>query len=483
VLLFVAPALFLAAACSSEPATPGTAPPSTADGTSHPMVGRPAPDFVVDSLTPGGWLPLAGLRGKPLAMLFLRPGSALAPDLVREFNRFHSDPTLAPTRFMGVIHDSPEAIERFRQAHGITMPILRDPGSTASAYAIGETPTVILLDADHIVRFRLDGYLGREFRPRLEVTEAALRELPSWRIPPARTLLLEYSEYVRMPDFAAKTTDDRRLHLSESRGRIVVLLFLDPDCSWCPSRLPALLTTIRQTGSRDVGALGIVPSNPAGVLTRTLRDSGVEVPIVVDSHRKIAVKLPSIEAPELLILDREGFIRYRAPRDDDDFIRQFRQQLGIVLGEAPPQPLGDALPFEPVLTRVPHVGDDACRGCHPAEYLQWRATRHAAAINPLIQDNRAGDGECTPCHTTGSGLAGGFGDVLATASMTNVQCEVCHGPGADHIVAPQRFKRTTVYGLTRECAACDVERLCIACHDAENDPDFDLATALPLVSH
>jgi hypothetical protein len=72
---------------------------------------------------------------------------------------------------------------------------------------------------------------------------------------------------------------------------------------------------------------------------------------------------------------------------------------------------------------------------------------------------------------------------MATASMTNVQCEVCHGPGADHVVAPQHLKRQTVYGLTVQCSGCDVERFCTGCHDPENDPDFDLTAALSRVQH
>ncbi len=478
-------ALGVLSGCTERPGPAGGAGIATAEGTSHSMVGRPAPDFVGDSLTPGGWLPLGGLREKPLAMLFFRPGGPFVVDLVREFNRFHNDHSMAPTRFMGVVHDSPESIQQFQRVHGFNLPILRDPGSITRSYAIGSTSTVVLLDMDHIVRFRLDGFMGAQFRPRLEATEAALRELPKQRAAAARSIRLEYGQYRRMPDLIAKALDGGPVRLIETRGRVVVLMFLDPGCSWCGDRLPAIIEVLEELRPHQVSAVGVVTAAPDEQVIQLLREVDSRVRILIDRRRATAIKLPTIEAPELLVVDREGFVRYRAPRDDgdgDEFVAQLRRQLEIVLADTPP-PSDGTTAFAPLEARVAHVGDNACRECHQAEYLQWRTTPHAAAISHLVQADHAGDRSCTPCHTTGAGLTGGYGDLLATASMTNVQCEVCHGPGFDHVNAPQALRRHTVYGLSGQCDACDIERFCTGCHDAENDPDFDLATALPQVTH
>jgi peroxiredoxin len=449
------------------------------------MIGRPAPDFVGDTLTPGGWLPLGGLRQTPIAMLFFHPGGPFAAELAREFNRFHNSGSMAPTRFMGLVHDSPEAIQQFQRVHGFNLPILRDPGSIGRSYGIGSTPTVVLLDVDHIVRFRLDGFVGAEFRPRLDATEAALRRLPDQRAPPARSIRLEYGEYPRMPNLIATALEGGPVHLVETRGRVIVLMFLDSDCSWCGDRLAAVMEILEKTDPGEVSAVAVVIGPPGDRAVRLLSQVSPRLRILIDRHQATAIRLPDIEAPELLVLDREGFIRYRAPRaagDGDEFIAQFRRQLASVVDDTPPP--SDGTPsFAPLEARVPHVGDNVCRECHQAEYLQWRSTPHAAAISRLVQADRAGDKTCIPCHTTGAGMTAGFGHPLATASMTNVQCEACHGPGFDHVSAPEELRRHTIYGLSGECDACDIERLCIGCHDAENDPDFDLATALPKVSH
>jgi hypothetical protein len=77
----------------------------------------------------------------------------------------------------------------------------------------------------------------------------------------------------------------------------------------------------------------------------------------------------------------------------------------------------------------------------------------------------------------------GFGDAMATAVLTGVQCEVCHGPGEDHVNAPAALKKETIYGITDQCSFCVIQGVCATCHDAKNDPHFDIEKALPLVKH
>ena len=132
---------------------------------------------------------------------------------------------------------------------------------------------------------------------------------------------------------------------------------------------------------------------------------------------------------------------------------------------------------------VTHVGAEACRGCHAKEYEQWSRTPHAAAFAPLLNAGRGGDKACTPCHTTGFGLQGGFGAAVTSAMLGGVQCEVCHGPGEDHVGAPADLKKETIYGITDQCSFCIIQGVCATCHDASNDPDFDFEPALAKVTH
>lgn len=597
------------------------------------MVGRKAPDFAAQDPS-GLWLPLANLKGKPVALLFFRPGAPFAPELVAAFGRFRDDVAFAPTVFLGVARDSMDRIKEFLRIQKASLPVLRDPGSITPSYGIGDLVTVVLIDADGVVRYRLDGYLGAQFRPRLKATEEMLRRLPEVAKEAARPLDLAYTENPRAPVFRSRDLDGRPVDLAALRGRVVVLNFFDQECPHCQLDLPRLVPVLEEFRSRGVTAIGVASRDAGGGMRRFLKEHGIDYPVVIDPSRAIFTQYQSERTPDTYIIDRDGFIRFREQGDRPDRAALTRLQLRLLLGRETPLALASALPketyagdgtcrachrreyddwlltphsiawdslqqgdkwrdpecvschvtargkpggfvdpgttlhltnvqcevchgpggghpgratapevdadamsrlcvschsgkfvlnfkvdealalvahrdhpdldrlfrysglqrqrLEEVNTRrlekfksgVAYVGADACRDCHRAEYEQWSHTPHAAAFAPLLQQGRGGDNTCTPCHTTGMGRKGGFLDKNATGgTMTNVQCEVCHGPGDDHVKAPRPLKKTTIYGITDQCSFCIIQGVCATCHDPANDPKFNIEKALPRVKH
>jgi peroxiredoxin len=626
--LCVAAALFLAA-CGGATGPDAIGPE---EGPRHPMAGRRAPDFAAQDPS-GPWLPLTSLKDKPVALLFFRPGAPFAPDLARELGRLRDDPAFRPIVFLGIARDSLDRIREFIRIHNLSLPLLRDPGTIAREYGIGDVPTVVLLDGDGIVRFRMDGYLGRQFQPRLRATEAALRGLPRLAAEKGGTLDLTYTEHPRAPVFIARDMDGKTVDLASLKGRVVVLSFFDQDCPHCQRDLPVMAPVLKEFRSRGVVAIGVAARDAGGQMRRFLKDHGVDFPVVIDKSRAIFGQYDSTRTPDTFLIDREGFVRFRERGDRADRGDLTRLQLRLLLGEKPgavaaslpkDRHVGDGacrtchereytdwlltphsiawdslekgekwrdlecvgchvtgkdrpggfsdpektphmvnvqcevchgpggghpagapaasidpdamkticatchtgkfvLNFDPdeALVMVAHqdhpdmdrlfkysdaqrqrldainkrrlekfksgvgyVGADACRDCHQAEFEQWSRTRHAAAFAVILQAGRGHDGTCTPCHTTGMGHKGGFGDAAAPGGpMTNVQCEVCHGPGEDHLKAPAALKKATIYGITDQCSFCIIQGVCATCHDQANDPKFDIERALPLVQH
>lgn len=105
-----------------------------------------------------------------------------------------------------------------------------------------------------------------------------------------------------------------------------------------------------------------------------------------------------------------------------------------------------------------YAGADACASCHAAETTQWRGSAHASAWASLVNDGRAADADCTPCHATGVGTGGPTGPA-DVGGLRDVQCEACHGAGAAHVAAP------AVTHLVKDPAV----ETCRACHDGERD--------------
>jgi len=120
-----------------------------------------------------------------------------------------------------------------------------------------------------------------------------------------------------------------------------------------------------------------------------------------------------------------------------------------------------------------YVGAAQCRACHEREYAQWRGTQHAAAFKTLLDRHRHFQPTCISCHVVGYGTHHGYRMGAPEEPLGNVQCEVCHGPGGDHVRQPAASNIHRVVP----------ERVCLECHNPEHSDDFSYATKLPLVVH
>ncbi len=90
----------------------------------------------------------------------------------------------------------------------------------------------------------------------------------------------------------------------------------------------------------------------------------------------------------------------------------------------------------PLVSPRLYVGAAACASCHTVNHADWALTIHATAFQTLIDEGEGDNVLCYPCHTVGYGLPSGFVDLAATPHLANVQCEVCHGPGSNHVLDP-----------------------------------------------
>jgi 2',3'-cyclic-nucleotide 2'-phosphodiesterase (5'-nucleotidase family) len=119
-----------------------------------------------------------------------------------------------------------------------------------------------------------------------------------------------------------------------------------------------------------------------------------------------------------------------------------------------------------------YATSQTCAKCHQAEYDVWQKTRHAHAFAALETKQRTFDASCVGCHSVGFQKQG-FVNIKATPQFADVQCESCHGPGAEHAKLPRRGGYPTP----------PAPASCVVCHDRENSPDFVFAKYWPVVAH
>ncbi|HIA04763.1 MAG TPA: hypothetical protein EYN66_23195 [Myxococcales bacterium] len=112
-----------------------------------------------------------------------------------------------------------------------------------------------------------------------------------------------------------------------------------------------------------------------------------------------------------------------------------------------------------------YVGVDACLECHEEVQRFWKRDKHSHAWETLVKDGKTFDLECVSCHTTGYGIAGG--SILgALKNLTDVQCEVCHGPGSIHAED----------GEAASISKTPKESLCVTCHNPKHSTRFKFKT-------
>ena len=102
------------------------------------------------------------------------------------------------------------------------------------------------------------------------------------------------------------------------------------------------------------------------------------------------------------------------------------------------------------------VGVKKCKTCHKKDgtFPTWETTAHATAFDNLPDDKKA-DPVCLSCHATGVTAK----DVL----LEGVQCEACHGAGADY------KKKKVMEDHDASVAAGLIvvdEKTCAKCHTA-----------------
>jgi hypothetical protein len=110
--------------------------------------------------------------------------------------------------------------------------------------------------------------------------------------------------------------------------------------------------------------------------------------------------------------------------------------------------------------KIVYVGSLACKECHPEEYANFMTyAKKSTSFQSIEKQMRHLTPEeikqCYPCHTTGYGKPGGFVSPEETPHLKNAGCEVCHGPGAEHLKTGDPLQ--IVKNLSKkDCEVCHI---------------------------
>jgi cytochrome c biogenesis protein CcmG, thiol:disulfide interchange protein DsbE len=110
------------------------------------------------------------------------------------------------------------------------------------------------------------------------------------------------------PDFTVQDVD-RKVTLSELRGKTVVLNFWASWCGPCVAETPSLVAMSRKMRDRNVVVLAVSVDEDDSAYHKFIREQGMDMLTVRDAEKKSNDLYGTHVFPETYIIDRNGVLR------------------------------------------------------------------------------------------------------------------------------------------------------------------------------
>ena len=110
------------------------------------------------------------------------------------------------------------------------------------------------------------------------------------------------------PDFTVQDSD-RKITLSELRGKVVVLNFWATWCAPCVEELPSLVNLQQKMRNKGITVLAVSVDQDESLYRRFVQDYNVNLLTVRDANQKSNNLYGTFKFPETYIIDRNGVMR------------------------------------------------------------------------------------------------------------------------------------------------------------------------------
>lgn len=110
------------------------------------------------------------------------------------------------------------------------------------------------------------------------------------------------------PDFTVQDSD-RKITLSELRGKVVVLNFWATWCPPCVEELPSLVNLQQKMRNKGITVLAVSVDQDESLYRRFVQDHNVNLLTVRDANQKSNNLYGTFKFPETYIIDRNGVMR------------------------------------------------------------------------------------------------------------------------------------------------------------------------------
>jgi peroxiredoxin len=235
------------------------------------------------------------------------------------------------TQLLLVAYGDTEANRKVAAEHGLSCPILLLDGSTTQASMVSTafqycgTPSAYLLDEK--------GRVSRPLAAGMEQVLDLARDATVKRLGP-RKLPLAASRIERnglrkgaiAPTFSLPDIHGETVSLGQFRGRIVLLVFSDPQCGPCDELAPKLVYLHRKQSNKGI-AIVMIGRGQADQNRAKAMHHGIRFPVVLQDRWKLSREYGIFDTPVAFLIDRDGIIMSDVAKGPDRIMELAQEGL------------------------------------------------------------------------------------------------------------------------------------------------------------
>jgi peroxiredoxin len=261
----------------------------------------------------GGTMALSELRGRKVALIYLSPSCTHCEKLLPDLAAALAEGTDADPAVLIVSTGSPEENRRFFGEYRLSCPILlQEDSEVQSVHRAMATPMAYLLDENGTTSGQAavgPAAVLNLLRGDGPVAEAPAEDHSS--LPAKRTLASSrinrdgLKAGTRAPEFTIPALDGTEISLNSFRGRPVLLVFSDPECTPCNELLPKLEKLHRK--SEDLQVLIISRGDPE-VNRKKMKSLGLTFPVVLQRSWEISRAYGMFATPIAYLVGEDGVL-------------------------------------------------------------------------------------------------------------------------------------------------------------------------------
>lgn len=293
--------------------------------------GSPAPDFSLKNLK-GEQVRLSDYRGQVVLLNIWATWCTPCIEELPSMEKLYQELKDKGFTILAVSIDKKEnPVKRFVKKLNLTFPILLDPKNRITRlYRTTGVPETFIIDKKGVIREKVIGARNwftqqtvDEFKQMLNEESGNAEQEPAVGKAMAPSSLKEQKIYFKRakvekldpekaPDFTFPDMNNKKVSLSDFKGKVVLLNFWTTWCGPCVEEMPSLESLYRELQGDDFALLAVNLREKEKPVRQFLEKNQLTLPVLLDTHGQGMSSYGVWSIPATYIIDKKGYLVGRA---------------------------------------------------------------------------------------------------------------------------------------------------------------------------